>query len=162
MIRTLPPVCLFVALARMLTGQLILSKHLIGSEVEVETGKTYTIFRNIKIKSDCQDIEQAWFAVSFKFARLSHKANKVASLIPMLVIAGYPGFIQKIYAVDHASGYWQGIYHWKSQMHLDAYKRSFVFRIMKKRALKHSIKYSAIQDKSLQDYLQGYSSLMIE
>lgn len=160
MIRKLPPVCLILALTRMITGQLVLSNNLRGKEVEIEKGKAFVIFRNIKQKKASSNKEQAWFAVSFKFARLSHKANKLTSLIPMMIIAGYPGFMQKIYAVNPANGYWQGIYQWKSQAHLEAYKKSFVFRMMNKRAIKDTVSLYAVKDKNLQNYLQGNTSRM--
>lgn len=141
MFRRLPPVCLSIALFRLITGKLILTKHWCGRDVQIGNGKTFVIFRNIKTKNNSHDGKEVLFAVSFKFARLSHKANKIASIIPMLIIAGYPGFIQKIYAADPRSGYWQGIYRWKSQEHLDSYKKSLVFRIMNKRAIKGSVNY---------------------
>jgi len=95
------------------------------------------------------------FSVSFKFSRLSHKTNKIASLIPMLIIAGFPGFIQKIYTLNHASGFWQGIYHWKSKIHLDEYKRSLVFRMMNKRAVKGTVSSCVLNEKGLQIYLRS-------
>jgi len=54
--------------------------------------------------------ENLVFIIRFKFTRLYHKANKLASLIPMLVIAGFRGFIKKLYAVDPESVCWQETY----------------------------------------------------
>lgn len=139
MFRRLPPICLFVALTRMIAGTLTLSKQFVGVHIKAENGKVFRIFRNIKIRKEEVYEENIVFVVSFKFARLSHHANKIASIIPMLLIAGFPGFIQKVYAVDPESGYWQGMYQWKSSDYLEKYKRSFVFKMMNKRALNESI-----------------------
>lgn len=138
-IRRIPPVCLFVALGRLLTGGIRLSDENLGKIVNNDAGGKFRIFRNIKSKK--QDIfpDACVFIVSFKFARLSHNTNKVVSLIPMLLIAGFPGFIQKMYAVNDENGYWMGLYKWKSKKHLEAYKKSFVFRMMNKRALPNSL-----------------------
>jgi len=138
-IRKIPPVCLCFALAKLLTGRLKLSKAHVGTEYVDKHGSMFRIFRNILAEPSGSSVETVVFIVSFRFERLSHEANKVASLIPMLLIAGFPGFVQKMYAVNEENGYWQGIYEWKSKQHLDAYKKSFVFRMMKKRALTNSI-----------------------
>ena len=87
---------------------------------------------------------------------LSHKANKLASIIPMLMIAGFPGFIAKIYAVNPENGYWQGMYQWKSVEYLEEYKKSLVFRIMNKRAIRGSVTMSEIKDQSLNDFINAH------
>ncbi|MBN2773984.1 MAG: hypothetical protein JXR31_07020 [Prolixibacteraceae bacterium] len=120
--------------------KLRISRSLKGNIVKTKNGEDYIIFRQIikypvfHEKSDCI------FIVRFKFRHLSHKQNKIASVIPMLLIAGHPGFKAKIYSVNPNNGYWQGIYVWKSQIFLDIYKKSFVFGMMNKRAIPETIK----------------------
>lgn len=93
------------------------------------------------------------FVVRFKFARLSHQANKMASIIPMLLIAGYPVFFQKLYAVKKENGYWQGMYEWESLEHLEAYKQSFVYRMMNKRSLNGTLNSQTFPDCQLSDMI---------
>jgi len=138
-VRKIPPVCLCIALAKLLIGNIKCSKEHVGTEFINRNGSVFRIFRNVSSRKKASSDETVVFIVSFKFARLSHKANKVVSLFPMLLIAGFPGFVQKMYAVNLENGYWQGIYEWKSKHDLEAYKKSFVFRMMKKRALPNSI-----------------------
>jgi hypothetical protein len=152
-IRKIPLVCLCIAIARLLTGRLKLSKEHVGTEFMDKHRSVFRIFRNILTEPSGSSPETIVFVVSFRFARLSHKANKVASLIPMLLIAGFPGFVQKMYAVTIENGYWQGIYEWKSKQHLEAYKNSFVFRMMKKRAYNNSIQMKEYQSTTLKDYI---------
>ena len=140
-IRKLPPVCLVIALVKLITGSLKLSKEYLGAKVKNENGDIFRVFRNIKTQKKTTYRGACVFVVSFKFAHLSHAANKIASIIPMLLIAGFPGFIQKLYAYNPQNGYWQGIYEWKSKQHLEAYKKSFVFRMMNKRAKKGTVKF---------------------
>lgn len=139
-IRKISFVCLCIAIAKLLIGRLKLSHEHVGTEFINKEGSLFRIFRNILTQPSGSSRETIVFIVNFKFASLSQKANRVVSFIPMLLIAGFPGFVQKIYAVNEENGYWQGIYEWKSKQHLEAYKKSFVFRMMKKRALPNSIK----------------------
>jgi hypothetical protein len=154
MFRRLPPVCLSIAIARLLTGKLRLSRQYVGTQILTENDKVFRIFRNIRIRQEETNDGNIVFVVQFKFARLSHRANKLASFIPMLIIAGHPGFIQKIYAADHDSGRWQGMYQWKSREYLEQYKRSFVYRMMNKRAVKSSIMSFDLENTRLIDYIE--------
>jgi hypothetical protein len=153
-LREMSLVCLIISLVRLLTGRLRLSKQYIGNSIIMKDGREFTIFRHItkhpvsKSKTDCI------FIVSFKFSHLSYKANKIASIIPMLMITGFPGFVRKIYAVNSESGYWQGMYQWDSAEHLEAYKKSFVFRMMNKRALPETIKSIELINLNLNKFIE--------
>ena len=153
-IRKIPPVCLFIAFALLLTGRLRVSNKYVGAAVRNEKGQVFKVFRNIKINKNRQSPGNCVFIVSFKFARLSHRANKVASIIPMLIIAGFPGFVQKLYAVNKANGYWQGMYEWRSLNHLETYKHSFVYRMMNKRARKGTVESYTISKYHLSDLIE--------
>jgi hypothetical protein len=137
--RRLSFVCLVLSIFRLLTGKLILSKQFIGRTVEMDKNSNYEIFRHITFKKFDFDYKSTVFIVSFKFSTLSHRANKLASIIPMLLIAGFPGFIKKIYAVNHKNGYWQGMYQFESIEYLEDYKNSFVFKLMNKRAIPETL-----------------------
>ena len=156
-IRKIPPVCLFVALTKLLLGRIILKRKKLGLKVSTGNADTYDIFRHISISPIHHEKDNCVFIVSFKFARLTHKANKIASIIPMLLIAGYPGFMQKIYAVNPENGYWQGMYQWKSIRHLEAYKKSFVFRMMNARALPGSVREDVLKNYQLDKIIDAIS-----
>jgi len=145
-IRKIPPVCLFVALLKLLLGSLKLQRTIMGLNVSTGKADKYDIFRHIRISPIHHEKDNCVFMVSFKFARLTFKANRIASIIPMLLIAGYPGFMQKIYAVNPKNGYWLGLYQWKSIKHLEAYKKSFVFRMMNGRALLGTVRYDEVKE----------------
>ncbi|MFC2126699.1 hypothetical protein ACFLU5_18085 [Bacteroidota bacterium] len=153
--RKSPPVCLGISLIRLIAGNLRYSKTYLGNTVIMEDGSEFRIFRHITIHPLNQDNSTIVFIVRFKFAHLSHNANKLASIIPMLLITGFPGFITKMYAVNLINGYWQGMYQWKSADHLQEYKKSFVFRIMNKRAIRDSISSSEFQNPNLIDLIEG-------
>lgn len=153
--RKSPPVCLAISLFRLAIGKLSLTDLYLDKTVLMNDNSKYKIFRHITIKNVEDDPESTVFIVSFKFARLSHKANKKASIIPMLLITGFPGFVKKIYAVNPENGCWQGMYQWKSLQHLEEYKKSFVFRIMNKRAILGSINSFEIENENLVNFIEG-------
>jgi hypothetical protein len=153
--RKSPPVCLAVSLVRLAIGKLSLTDLYLDETVLMKDNSEYKIFRHITTTDFEHDAESTVFIVSFKFARLSHKANQKASIIPMLLIAGFPGFVKKIYAVNPENGYWQGMYQWKSSKYLEEYKQSFVFRIMNKRAIPGSIDSFVIENENLTNFIEG-------
>ena len=72
----------------------------------------------------------------------------------MLLIAGFPGFQKKMYAVNVKNGYWQGMYQWRSQSDLEAYQKSLVFRMMNKRAVKGSVTTDTFSNINLDNFIQ--------
>lgn len=154
--RRLPLICLIISFIRMAAGKLKISRRYHYIDLITIEGKVFSIFRYICLKTSKTNNPGSVFLVSFKFASLSFRANKLTSIIPMLIIAGTPGFNAKIYAVCPNDGYWLGIYQWDSIEHLKKYKTSFVFRMMKKRAVPESLSTVEIADKSLIDFLDEH------
>jgi len=152
--RHLPPVCLWVALFRLLTGKLRYSSECLNQSVQTEDGSEFIIFRQLTQVPTVSSEHSCVFVVQFKFKQLSHRANKIASLIPMLLIAGQPGFVSKCYAVNHNNGYWLGMYQWKSLQDLQAYKKSFVFGMMNKRAESNTVQSKTMMRQTLGEFLE--------
>jgi hypothetical protein len=153
--RKSPPVCLVISIAGLLSGRLRLSKKYLDMTIEMEDGSGFKIFRHITLRKINSDSSMIVFVVSFKFANLSHNANRLASVLPMLIIAGFPGFIAIMYAVNTTNAYWQGMYQWKSLRHLEDYKKSFVYRTMNRRAIGNSIKSNEYINQSLTDFVEN-------
>jgi len=152
----------------MLTGNLKLSHQNMDKAIHMEDGSVFKIFRNFRMfrqstTQHSQSFQQSCvFVVRFKFKRLSHSANKVASMIPMLVIAGSPGFQQKMYAINPDNGYWQGMYQWESLAHLEDYKKSFIYRMMNKRAVPESIQALQWEDQTLEQFIQLHTKIQFD
>ena len=155
-IRKTPIVCLVTSIIQLLMGKLRFSKRYLNNTIEMGNGKKFVIFRHITTHPLKQVDGECVFIVSFKFAHLSHKANKLTSVFPMLMIAGFPGFVTKMYAVNPDDGYWQGMYQWKSIEHLEDYKKSFVYRMMNKRAIQDSIKSIEMDSQELTDFIDNH------
>ena len=156
LIRDLPPACLFKAIFKLLMGRLKLAEEYKGIEIKMEDGSVFKIFRNITLSSLTDDPKNCLFIVSFKFSRLSHKANRIVSVLPMLLIAGFPGFVQKMYAVNPENGYWQGMYQWKTAGHLARYKKSFVYKMMNKRAVPESVNSFELPGQHLREFVNKH------
>lgn len=155
-IRKNPFVCLLISLGRLLIGKVKYSSDYVGTTVKLENGETYKIFRHIRSMPQSNNKQGSVFIVNFIFARLSQNANRLVSQLPMLLITGFPGFRVKMYAVNKENGYWLGIYQWESKQALDAYKRSFVLRIMNCRASEGSVTYHELDQYSLTDYIEEH------
>lgn len=157
--RKLPLTCLVISIYKLLIGELRLTNQFIGITVEMDKDSNYEIFRHIKNRQVDSEFKSTVFIVSFKFSKLSYKANKLTSIIPMLLITGFPGFVKKIYAVNHKNGYWQGMYQWESTENLEEYIKSFVFKVMNKRAIPESINSVQYENKSLDSYILELSGI---
>jgi hypothetical protein len=155
-IRKTPVVCLTISIVKLLFGRIRLTKNYLQNIIQMNDESKLVIFRHITSYPLIQADGECVFIVSFKFAHLSHKANKLTSIFPMLMIAGFPGFIAKIYAVNQDDGYWQGMYQWKSVENLEDYKKSFVFKMMNKRAITDSITSMEIMNKSLIEFIEAH------
>jgi len=153
-LRKSPPVCLGLSIQRLLFGRLKISKQDIGTLVKLNNGQQFSVFRHITTYPLKESNTSIVFIVRFKFARLSHKANKLASIIPMLLITGFPGFDTKMYAVNFENGYWQGMYQWRSKEHLQEYKKSFVYYMMNKRAISESLSSMDLESQKLLGYIE--------
>jgi hypothetical protein len=155
-LKEIPPFCLAKALVSLLMGRLRFLTQFRNTCIKMPDGSIFRIFRNIGTNPVKSGRDHCVFIVSFKFSRLSHNANRVASVIPMMIIAGFPGFVQKIYAVNDHNGYWQGMYEWSSEEHLARYQRSLVFRVMNKRAIPGSIRSMVFQEQELRTFVKNH------
>ncbi len=155
-VRKNPLVCLLLSLGRLFVGRLRYSNEYVGTTLKVENGEEYYIFRHIRAVSQPHNEQGSAFIVNFKFARLSQKVNRFVSQFPMLLITGFPGFRVKMYAVNQENGYWLGLYQWESKHALDAYKQSFVLRIMNSRALYGSVTYRELDQYRLTDFIEEH------
>ena len=123
--------------------------------VRMDNGKEFRIFRHMHLKSSGQSENPSIFIVRFRFKKFSHNTNIRLSRIPIPLIAGFPGFRDKLWMIDWNTDYWQGIYQWKNIEAIENYKKSFVLGMMNKRAIDKSISYEIIKDEKIDDYLQS-------
>lgn len=156
--RNIPPICLLVSLFRIINGKLRTSGKFLGRSITMEDGSEYNIFRQITNFPVHSSENDCVFVVRFKFRHLSHKANRIVSIIPMLLIAGHPGFVSKCYAMNEENGVWQGMYQWQSIKDLELYKKSFVFKMINKRAIPETIVSQTVIHQTLSEFFDKRSS----
>lgn len=155
--RKSPPICLGLSVVSLILGRLRLSRQNVGQTIKMQDGQEFTIFRHIYKHPIRISSSTITFIVSFKFSRLSHNANRMASIIPMLLISGFPGFDAKMYGMNKKNGYWQGMYQWQTKSALEEYKKSFVFRMMNKRAISDTLNSMEIEDQDLLAFVDNHS-----
>jgi hypothetical protein len=119
----------------------------------MEDGRRFRVFRHLSLRSG-RDAAPAVMVIRFRFASFSQRVNRLLSLLPIPLIAGSPGFREKLWMVDDDRGDWQGVYEWESSEAVDAYRRSFVLGVMNRRAEPESITYAVFPQMRLADYLE--------
>lgn len=155
-IRHNPFLCLLITIGNVLRGRIHLSKEYRGKMLRMDDKQTFTIFRHVTLDFNTSDSEEtpAVFIVRFKFAKLSQKANRITSLIPIPLIVGFPGFRDKIWMVNEQNGYWQGVYQWESEKAVEDYQQSFVLGIMNRRSIQESLSYTILPNTRLSEYMR--------
>ena len=146
---------LFKSIYSLLTAKLRFLSNYNNKIVRMDDETEFKIFRHMRLKSNSQAETGSIFIVRFQFKKFSHNTNIRLSRIPILLIAGFPGFRDKLWMIDWKTGYWQGIYQWDNVKAIEKYKKSFVLGMMNKRAIDNSISYEIIKDGNIDDYLKS-------
>lgn len=154
-VRRLPPVCALVALCSALIGRLRFEHRYVGENLVMENGRQFRVFRHLSLRAGSAPNpgSPTVLVVRFRFARFSQALNKLLSLIPIPLIAGYPGFRHKLWMANDQTGCWQGVYEWESAEAVQAYRTSFVLRLMNRRAVSDSIAYRVMEETHLADFV---------
>jgi len=155
-IRRHPFICLLVTVGNTLRGRIHFSQEYRGKAIRMDDGQQFTVFRHMVLDKSANHSATipTVFIVRFTFAALSQQANRIASLIPIPLIAGFPGFREKIWMVNEHTGYWQGVYQWESEQAAEAYQHSFVLGVMNKRAVQESLSYTILPKTHLSEYMR--------
>jgi hypothetical protein len=108
----------------------------------MENGEQQKVFREMWVEPVSKEKHESpvTLILRFKFARFSPATNRILSLLPVPVIVGMPGFIQKTWTYCDGTGHSQGIYLFESAQQAEAYRNSPVIRVLEKRTVKGSFK----------------------
>ena len=153
-LRTAPPVCLLISLARFLTGALGFNRLYVGMVIQGDENRSFSVFRHVRSNRSTDGENGAVLLVRFRFRSLPDCINRVVSLVPMLLITGFPGFRAKMYGVCQADRFWMGMYEWKSVQALEKYKQSFVLKMMNRRAATGSVSYRVLPKMRLMEFVE--------
>ncbi len=154
--RRLPIVCFFIALIYFLIGRLRFPKRFVSRAFEIDEDQVFTVFRHMKrtTKREHSHVGAVVLVVRFRFARFAQAVNRRLSLFPIPLITGFPGFHEKIWMVNEENGEWLGLYEWETERVAKDYEKSFVLRLMTRRAEEGSVSLRIIRDASVSGYLQ--------
>ena len=131
-------------------------KTYLDKEIKMEGGLKFKIFRHMNLKVKNNSATKSIFIVRFKFKKFSHKANIRLSRIPIMLIAGFPGFRDKLWMIDYETDYWQGLYQLATEESIRKYQKSFVLGLMNKRSDESTLEYTIIPKKDIEQYLNEH------
>jgi len=141
------------SIVNLITGRLRFPDEYVGWTVGMEDGSRYRIFRHMRLRREHGGGPGSVLIVRFKFEKGTQRSNVRKSRIPIMMIAGCPGFRAKLWMVDDSTGYWQGLYHWDDVDSIERYKDSFVLRLMNGRAERGTVSYRVVPDRDIDDLL---------
>ena len=150
---------IFRSIFNILFLRLNFPKTYIGNEIKMEDGLKFKIFRHMNLRVKNEFPNKSIFIVRFKFNKFGHKANIRLSRIPILLIAGFPGFLDKLWMIDYETGYWQGLYQWETEDTIKKYQKSFVLGLMNKRSNDSTLEYKIILKKDIREYLDEHITM---
>ncbi len=147
-LHTLPPVAAMAGLVRMLTGRVHFDRDRIGDVLTMENGERHRIFREMRVDpaGDVMQESAVTLKLRFRFTRFSSGTNQILSLLPVPVIAGMPGILQKTWTYCDETGYSQGIYRFESDLLAEGYLRSLLIRVLKGRTVEGSFAWNIEYD----------------
>ncbi len=154
--RRLPIVCFSIGLFYLLIRRLRFPKQYLFQSFDVDGDQVFTVFRHMKLVTNREHSRGGTvvLVIRFRFARFTQAVNRRLALIPILLIAGFPGFGEKIWMVNEKTGEWQGLYEWESERVARDDRSSFVLRLMTRRAADGSVSVRIVPGTSVSDYLQ--------
>ncbi len=153
------PLSLLKTIYYILTNRLKFPDMYMGKILRMDDRLQFRVFRHMKLLGGGQTGTEALFVVRFRFKKFSHEKNIRLSRIPIPLIAGFPGFRDKVWMIDYDSGFWQGVYQWESPEAIEKYKKSFVLKLMNMRAVEDSLWYETIPGMDLSNYIRNRSDV---
>jgi hypothetical protein len=143
---TFPPVAALTGIVRMLSGRVHFNRQRVGDELVMDNGERHRVFREVRVDTHRMVPPESVVTLTlrFQFARFSQAANERLSLLPIPAILGMPGFLQKTWTHCDETGYSQGIYQFESAVQAEAYHRSPLIRVLKKRTVQGSFSWQLV------------------
>lgn len=100
-------------------------------------------FLTVKRKDDINPA--AMLRVTFRVRQVNSWQLKALPVLSIPFFAGMPGFVSKVYGVNHSSRTFMGQYEWHSAKDAQNYINSGAGRFMRKNACPHTIDYEIVE-----------------
>lgn len=141
-------------IGNLLSGRVHFPEGYAGRVIEMKAGQNFRIFRRLQVEGESENHDdQTVFIVRFRFRNLSPDVNKRLSVIPAPFLMGMMGFREKIWTINEKTNEFQGIYQWSSQKAAERYPKTFIFRLMTKRAAPGTISYEIMSNTDIVEYI---------
>ena len=111
-----------------------------GETVTMEDGERLTIFRQMHLDVPGAPAPSGEFRVRFH-TRMPLRPNEWFSLLTIPLFSGLPGFRDKTWLVNEATGFSAAVYHWQAVEDAARYARSPALAFMTRRSLPGTISH---------------------
>ena len=147
-IRYFPPLAAMAGFGRMIAGRVHFRRERVGTVIVSADGERHQVFREMRVDPAGDVVPESLVTLKlrFRFARFSSGTNQILSLLPVPVIAGMPGILQKTWTYCDETGYSQGIYRFESELLAEGYLRSLVIHVLKRRTVEGSFAWDTEYD----------------
>lgn len=133
-----PGTLLAGAIVRSLTNGVAGRAHIHGAgrgePVRMQDGEQLTIFRRMRLDARGEPAPSGEFRVRFH-TRMAPRLNQWFSWLTIPLFSGLPGFRDKTWLVNQATGFSAAIYHWQTIADADRYAHSPALAFMTRRSL---------------------------
>jgi len=125
----------------LITGRLHFPKDRLGSNVLDESGKRFTIFREVVVDPgpDQSKNSGAKLILHFQVTNMTQDQNKFYSQLVLPLYIGDRGFRRKLFTIN--GQYCQSIYEWDTEQDARNYLKSYAVKTITSRSVKGSFKY---------------------
>ena len=127
-----------------LCGRVTFVKEDKNRQIVMEDGKSFRVFRHVKIRGRYPAEPAAAFVVRFCPRNMTASQNIRFSVLPMLILLGFHGFREKYWCVNDETGLCQGVYAWQTIEDAENYSRSIAMRFMRNRSTPESVNFKVI------------------
>ena len=118
-----------------------------GRMITMQDGKTFRVFRHVRIRASGSSGPGGVFVVRFRPKNMTVAQNIRFSLLPMMIFMGFHGFREKYWCVDDETGLCQGVYAWQTVQDAESYSKSIAMRFMTNRSDPESVSARVIDQK---------------
>lgn len=121
------------SISRMVRGATIYPKARVNTDITLDNGYSYTVFREVVMKHNPPTETGGVFRVWF-YAVTTPRQTILMSHMTKLFFVGMPGFRGKIWCLNKQTGEFGGIYQFDTAAQAQAYAESFAMQLSKRRA----------------------------
>lgn len=128
----------------------------VGRQLRFADGSRTTVYRETVVETDDID-EPAVLIVAFRLralnGRLQHRLFRIESILNTPLLAGFSGFVSKLWLTHDQHGAYRGVYQWDGAEQAENYARS-LWRVLALCSVPGSIHYRVLPGMRREEFLR--------